>query len=136
MGLLQPNAVAADAPRRPAREGAARPQGRDAPSLKQPFCTDCAEAEFNRLEVRNDDLPAEQREPRETLRMRARLAARMVGFFGEWVCPRCTLIDIGAPLVPEPVPFGALFPNRSVRRAFERWSLADVNGRAGEEVQR
>jgi hypothetical protein len=90
------------------------------PTWTQPFCLDCAEVAFNALERSNDELAAAERESREQLRLRAQLAAGMVRFCGDWVCPRCETLDIGSWLTPQLVPLVTVLPNRESRRSFER----------------
>jgi hypothetical protein len=114
------------APSTPGSEPASGPQDgleEGAPATwTQPFCIDCAEIAFNALERSNDELGEDERESRDQLRLRAKLAARKVRFCGEWVCPRCAQIDIGSWLTPQLVALGAVLPNRESRRSFERWT--------------
>ena len=97
---------------------------RDGPAQrlpKQPYCIDCAEVAFAALEEANEELDESEREGRDSLRLRSQLAALMVHFWGEWVCPRCERIDVGTRRLPQLVPFQAVFPNREARRSFEHF---------------
>jgi len=97
-------------------------------ALRQPFCIDCAEAEFNRLESEDEATDTNDRLSREELRLLARLDAQMVRIFGEWVCPRCEKVDRGTALTPEVVSLGEVLPNRAARRRFEQNRRRSLGG--------
>jgi hypothetical protein len=89
--------------------------------LHQPFCSSCAEVSHTRLESDAAGLGPSGRRSPEQLHQEARLLARMVRFCGEWLCPRCELVDVGTYFEPQLVPLASVLPNRDARRVAERW---------------
>ncbi len=88
--------------------------------LHQPFCGSCAEIAYDQLEGDAAGLRHSERRSPEQLQQEARLRARMVRFCGEWLCPRCELLDVGTYLAPQLVPLASVLPNRDARRFAER----------------